>query len=326
MANGIAKPLCGGTAGGDTRFWVFVGIAGGAVGVIGGLVTAFDWIVKPAEHIIFTAGPYAFTAAIVASAAAGALLTAGFVWAMALDRLSSRDGLKACYAGVVTNIVGAFSSASDYFFPYTAQHDRSDVVVKPSYWNLVTLPPSEWVWCNSDSLQSPMIRSYYYTSEIEGAAIGSMIGAGVGAVGGFVLGLLAGVAIGCAGGPLLCLLAMLVALIVAAVVVLIAAAAGGGIGAAAAGSSAPSGTPAGGGGSQDLGTGDYVSVNANLVVYPEDKNAVVAWWVENTTVHGRSVVGEGAGGTAPFSFTDPRDNLEPDACPVITDKTPPPPR
>ena len=40
--------------------------------------------------------------------------------------------------------------------------------------------------------------------------------------------------------------------------------------------------------------------------------------------HGRSVLGEGVGGSAPFNFADPRDNLQPDACPVITDKTPRP--
>lgn len=318
------KPLCGGGSAGDTRFGTFVTVTGTVLSILGGLGTALGWFTNAAEHIVFSVGGFAFTTAIVAGAAAGALLSAGFVFVSAIDRLRSREGKKACYAGVADAIVPSFDSGWDTVFPFAAQHDRVDVVIKPTYWSYVTLPPSEYVYCNTDSLDSPLIRSYYFSSEIKGAAIGSMIGAGVGAVGGFILGLLAGVAIGCAGGPILCALAFLVALLVAAAVVLASAFIGGNIGRAAAGDSNPEGTPAGGEGSQDLGSGDYVSVNGNLVVYPEDRNAIVSWWVEDTTVHGRSHFGEGTGGGSPFTFPDPRDRLEPDACAVITDKEPAP--
>jgi hypothetical protein len=198
------------------------------------------------------------------------------------------------------------------------------VVVKPNYWNLVTLPSSQFVWCNNDLLTSPLLRSYYFSSEIQGAAIGSMVGAGIGAVGGFIAGLLVGVLIGCAT-IILCLLAFLVALIVAAVAVLVGAFAGGNIGRAIAGNSSPSGSPSGGLPIiQTVSNGDYVSINANLILYPDDNNAVVAWWVDNTTISGRSKRGEGVGGSSPFNFTDPRDNFNPDNCHLITDKEPAP--
>ena len=318
------KPLCGGTTPGDTRIGTFIAVVGVVLGAIGGLGTALGWFASPAEHIVFSVGSVSFTAAIVAGSAAGALLTAGFVFVSAIDRLKSRDGVKACYAGVADAFVPAFESGWDTVFPFAAQHDRMDVVVKPAYWPLVVMPPSAFVHCNDDSLDSPVIRSYYYSDEIEGAAYGSMVGAAVGAVGGFIAGLLVGVAIGCAGGPILCAIAFLVALLVAAAIVLAAAFAGGNIGRAIAGNSTPSGSPAGTEGSQELGSGDYVSVNGNLVVYAEDNNAIVSWWVESTSVHGRSTFGEGVGGGSPFNFTDPRDRLEPDACRVIRDDEPPP--
>jgi hypothetical protein len=49
-------------------------------------------------------------------------------------------------------------------------------------------------------------------------------------------------------------------------------------------------------------------------------NAVVAWWVQSTTLHGGpSTNGESPGGGAPYPFTDPDVNLQPDACPPRVD-------
>ena len=80
-------------------------------------------------------------------------------------------------------------------------------------------------------------------------------------------------------------------------------------------------------------TGDYITVNANLIVYGEDNGAWAAWWAEHVTLHGHSTHGEGVGSGAPFNFADARDNLEPDACrrkPTSTsggsDQPPEPPR
>ena len=121
----------------------------------------------------------------------------------------------------------------------------------------------------------------------------------------------------------LCLLSLLVAALIALVAVLILAFAGRPDRTGAAGDSDPTGTPAGGGAAADIATGDYVSIHGNMVLYAEDNNAIVAWWVESTTFHGRSTSGEGTGGSSPFPFTDPRDHLEPSACWVITDTEPP---
>lgn len=316
MAN---KPLCGsaGQATGDSilsRILAWLAL----IGTIGGIVSGITQAVA-ATTIVTILGVSA-TAGMWLAGVAGAVVGLVIIIASVVDRLSSRKGLSACYAGVVTSITPSYSDFASNIAPYTAQHDRVDVVVKPLYWDLVER--GLHVYCDTDSLESPLIRGYDYSSEIVGAAVGSIIGGVVGAVGGILLAALAAAAIGCAT-VILCLLALLVALLIALAAVLILAFAGGQIGRAAAGDSSPTGTPSAGGAAADIATADYVSIHGNMVLYPEDNNAIVAWWIESTTVHGRSTSGEGAGGSAPFPFTDPRDHLEPDACRVITDQEPP---
>ncbi|HEY0549019.1 MAG TPA: hypothetical protein VGF13_05420 [Verrucomicrobiae bacterium] len=316
------KPLCGsaGQATGDTilgRIIAWLGLGGTIGGIIGGIVNGVE------ATTIFTLWGISATVGMWAAAAAGAAVGLVIVIASVYDRLSSREGLKACYAGTVTAIIESFGDVGSNLAPYVAQHDRVDVVVKPLYWDLVS--KGLHVYCDLDSLQSPLLRGYYYSSEIKGAGIGSVVGAGVGAVAGILIAAAVVAGIGCAT-VILCLLALIVAAIIALVAVLVFAFIGGQIGRAAAGNSDPTGAPAGGGDGGAIKVGDYVSINGNMVLYPEDNNALVAWWVENTTVHGRSTSGEGIGGSSPFPFTDPRDNLEPDACHVITDKEPAPPR
>src|SRR5207244_1199279 len=102
-------------------------------------------------------------------------------------------------------------------------------------------------------------------------------------------------------GPILCAIALIVALLVAAVVVLAAALIGGNVGRAITGSSDPTGT-IGSGKLEVIGLGDYVTVQGNLVAFGEDNNAIVSWWVESTYIYGRSVHGEGTGGGAPFNY------------------------
>ena len=319
MTSGLSKPLCGGTKPGDALLGRFISLASGVSGGIGTIGGLLEWFTKPDQHIWFTVGGFSYSAAIVSGAAAGSLLTAAAVVFSAINRLTKPEGVQACYAGVINNIVASFDSGWDTVFPFAAQHDRADVVVKPLYWEIITLRPSQYIWCNNDSLESPLLRSYFFSSEVLGAAIGSIIGAVAGAIGGFILGLLSGAAIGCAGGPILYLLAFLVALIVAAIVTLVGAFAAGNIGRAVAGDSSPTGTPTSSSGSSEISNGDYVSINGNLIAYAEDNNAIVAWWVDNTTISGRSSLGEGIGGNSPFSFIDPRDNYNPDSCRRITD-------
>jgi hypothetical protein len=314
------KPLCGsfGQATGDTilsRIIAWLGAVGTIAGIIGGISDAIG-----ATSVVTVIGVSA-TVGMWAAAGVGAGVGLVIVIASVYDRLSSRDGKRACYAGVVTSITESFNDVGSNLAPYAAQHDRVDVVVKPAYWDLVS--QGLHVYCDSDSLESPLIRSYYYSDEIKGAGIGSIVGAAAGVAAGLLLGALAAAAIGCAT-VILCIFALILAAIIALAAVLILAFAGGQAGRAIAGDSDPTGTDSAGGDAGAIGVGDYVSVNGNMVLYPEDNNAVVAWWVEDTTVHGRSTSGEGAGGSSPFPFTDPRDQLEPDACRVIKDDEPAP--
>jgi hypothetical protein len=136
------------------------------------------------------------------------------------------------------------------------------------------------------------------------AGTGAIIGAAVGLVPGVLLGVLAGVAIGCAT-VILCLLALIVAAIIAAAVVIAAAVAGGQIGKAAGESSQPSAD------GTELAVGDYITTNGNLLNIEFLDGARGYWWASDTTLHGRST------GVAPFSYTDPDANLNPDACPII---------
>jgi hypothetical protein len=304
------QPACGGPGALDNAIlskivtWVTTGISIGT-----GLGSLIGWLTGGlSETILGIVSPVGVIFGALGGAGAGVAI----VFVPALDRISAKEGWKLCYAGVVTAIEESFNKALDFLAPYTAQHDRADVVIKPAYWQIVLR--GLYVWCNIDTLHSPLIRSYFKSADVIGAAYGSMIGAVVGATGGFFLGLLAGAALGCAF-PLLCLLAILLALLIALGTTLTGAFLGGNLGRAFAGvPSEPVGTPAGGLGLEDVSVGDYVTINANVALYSEDNNAAVAWWVERTTLHGRSSFGQGPGGGHPFYFKDPQEHLNPDRC------------
>jgi hypothetical protein len=320
------KPSCGGTAIGDTQFGNTTTVISAILAILGGLTTAYG--IATSTTVIALLG-FLVPLAVVAAALAGGLGVLVIVLVGGYSTLAPRQGIHECYAGVVAFIQEAFSDGWSIYFPFTAQHDRVDVVVKPLYWDVVARSPQLFIWCNVDSLASPMIRSYFRTPEVVGAVSGAMYGAGVGAAIGICLGIAAGAAIGCLGivTILLCLIAILLALLIAAVIALIGAFIGGSVGRLAAGPSSPSGSVPGGDDKTVIRTGDYLSVNANLVVFPDDKTAWVAWWTEHVTLHGHSTHGEGTGGGPPFNFADARDNLEPDACPRrVTDSEPEPPR
>lgn len=313
------KPPCRGAGVVDTDLGRLIWVLTGIVSLIGFLAEAYPWFSGPAAGKLTTIFGTAYPAAVILGAVAGAAVALGWVIVAAYNRLNSIPGIKTCYGGVVVNIVEAFSSPLEDVFPFVGQHDRTDVVVKPDYWPLVVLPPSDYVYCGSDSMQSPLLHSYYYTDEVEGAAIGSIIGAVVGAGVGIFAGMAVGLAIGCAATLFVaCLVALIVAALVAAAAVLMGAGLGGNIGRMIAGGSSPTGTPVDGSGARDIALGDYVSVHVNLVVFGPDNNAMAAWWVESTDVHGRSTHGEGTGGGAPFNYADARDNLADDTCDPLT--------
>lgn len=317
------KPLCGsvGQLSGDTILSRIVAVLGG-LGTIGSVAGAIQSVIAATD--IITIIGIAAMAGFWAAAVGGAVVGLAIIGASVVDRLFPPKGLKGCYAGVVTSITPSFSDVQSNFAPYTAQHDRVDVVVKPDYWSLVVRGPN--VICDTDSEDSPLIRGYAFSSEIAGAATGSAIGGVIGAILGILAGAaLAGLAAGAVAAALGCatvvlcpvaiIVGILVAFVVALVAVLVLALIGGQIGRAIAGDSSPTGTQSSdSSAAASIATADYVTINGNMVIYGEDENAIVARWIESTTIHGSSSSGEGTGGSSPFPFTDPQDNLNPDGC------------
>jgi uncharacterized membrane protein len=304
------KPTCG-SQGDSTDDLIKVILAiWGVVGTIGS-VAGF---LAGATSVITILGISAL-ALIWLSAAGAALATVITVFAFYWDRcLQDPDGLAACSAGVINDIVASFSTTSEQIFWFTAQHPRVDVVVKSEYWDLVQ-ELALFVKCADDPDHSPIIEGFYHSDQVCAVELGSAIGAVVGGVVGIIAGVAIAAAIGCAGsGPfyILCLIvAILVAAIVAAIITYIGAGVGGGIAGGIAGTDEPPSDDSG----NVLGVGDYVSTFGNLITYGGEDGARVYWFVDRTVLHGRSA------GSPQFSYKDPDANLLEPACPsreVIT--------
>jgi len=308
----------------------------GAAGIISGIYSAVSYSGQIVSFVKDIAIAQGVTAGTTLAAAAGAAL--GFAIGLAIvigkasDRLQSRPGINRCYGGVVNGLALAYSSGADWAFPYGAQHDRVDVVVKRAYWPLINAAPATWAWCAADRRTSALIRSYFFSQKVKAGAQGAITGAVVGGIGAAVVGYFAGVGVAAAIGSaacaaslwfyLLCLLiVVVVALLVALVLTLISATVGGAIGAGAAGggSGAPSAPGSGSTAPTPIAVGQYITLTGNVTIYGEDNNAWVTWWVDVTTMppvlHGVSIAGEGPGGGAPFNFVD-ADGGFTDACPA----------
>ena len=231
------------------------------------------------------------------AAAAGAVATLIFVglhWYHSC--LKKNETLKECSSGVVNNIVEAWSSSKEGFLPFTAKHDRVDIVVKSMYWDLLIGPFVLFVHCNDDADSSPILRAYYKDPSVCAAGMGATIGAAVAVVPAILAGLAVAALIGCAATLFFgCLLAILVAALVAAAVVLIGAIIGGHIGRGLAEDTSPSSPE------KSLVTGDYVMTRGGLMPRGEDEFARVYWFVDETSLLGKSM------GQSPFSFKDPDD-------------------
>jgi hypothetical protein len=273
-----------------------------------GVYTAASSIVKAGMDAasVFTVFGISFSAYAV-SALIGAAITVLVVIVFVIDRCGSKGGAAGCAAGVIERMIPSFASASDYLFPFTAMHDRADVVVKSSYWHVVA-NNAQFVDCGPDSQTSPLLHCFYKSDEVCRAGAAAIAGAIIGAVVGVIAGAAIGAAIGCAT-IILCIIALLVALIVAVVCVLIIAAVSAWLALAAG----PNTSPTSSGGST-LKVGDYVTAKGNLIVHSSMDGAIAEWFTTDTTLHGSSMSGEGPGGSAPFPFTDPDTNLVPDAC------------
>lgn len=306
------KPDCGsaGAVAGSTVSTIPADISW-SIGIVSGVGSIVAYVSKASSMAILTYFGISAVALVWLAAVAAAAITIFAVFDFWRVRcLAHPDTQSACSAGVIERIVPSFGSASDELFPFSAMHDRIDVVVKCRYWFRVE-NAAAFVFCNTDPDESPILRGYYHNAKVCAAGAGSTIGAVVGGVAGVFLGALAGGAIASlACGPFawLCLiLAVIVAAVIAAVCVLVGALAGGQIGKWAA--SDPGATADDG---SVLVVGDYVTTKGGLLTSGDDQGARVYWFVDTTTLHGRSLL------SPPFSHTDPDDpvtGLTIDACP-----------
>jgi hypothetical protein len=298
MANG--KPICGSQGESTDDTLTFILFALGLLGTIIGIVQGAAWTVAQAQAVTLLG--ITAPGGVWLGGVGGGVLVLVIVFGFYFKRcLEDPDGLDACSAGVVNGIVESFDSPVNEVFPFTAMHDRVDVVVKSIYWNLVQ-ENAQFVKCAGDPDASPVLQGFYYSDEVCAAALGATIGAAAGAVVGIIVAA-AIAAIGCAT-IILCILAILVAALIAAGAALAGAFIGGQIGKAIAGDSDPTAT-----GGNTIQTGDYVTTKGNLITSGDFDGARVYWFVEETTLHGRST------GAPQFSFTDPDTNLIDDACP-----------
>ena len=273
---------------------VAVAEALGAISVAGGVITV-------------TVGK---TALVIGTAAAGGVL-AGFATAVVLivvigtyviDRCTQGPGLSECIGGVVNEVVESFSSTLDQLLPFSAMHDRVDVITKSIYWNAVE-DGNAFVFCTDPAppRRSEILRCYFYDRSVCDAASGALVGAGAGAVAGVIAAALVAAAIGCAT-IILCLIALIVAVLVAAAAVLIGAMIGGQI----AKGDPESHSPTAGSG-ETLASAHLVTVRGNMKRRAYDSDANVIYWASSANFHGMSM------SLQPFSYCEIDDELT-DGC------------
>lgn len=277
-------------------------------GIIGGVVS----FVKFAEAL---PGIVAFLGGASAGGATAGLLAGIVVFTTIViyldDRCIEKEGTSECVAGVVHNIVQDFDSALDELFPFTAMHDRIDLVVKSGYWDKVENNAAH-VFCTDDDFprKSEIIRCYYFTDRVCNAAKGATVGGAVGLIGGIIAGAAIAAAIGCAT-VIFCLLAILLAAIVAALAVLVGALIGGQIGKALSDDTTPSDDTG-----SEISIGDLITVNGKIVARGYDEGANTIYWVDASSLSG---VAPDTIPNDPFSYCEINDIFTMDACPVIID-------
>lgn len=228
------------------------------------------------------------------------------------DRCTPQDSPLVCVAGVVQNIVQELNGVLEYLFPFTTMHDRIDLVVKSTYWDLVESNAVK-VFCTEEDPStfrtSEIIRCYYFTPRVCSIVSGALVGAVVGGIVGVAIGAaIAVLVIGCAT-VVLCLLAILAAMAIAAVAALLGAAAGG----AAVLLTSDNENPSDSSGTV-IGIGNLITVNGNILTREYDEGANVIWWVTNSALSGNAPDGIASN---PFSYCDINEIFPMDSCPRI---------
>jgi hypothetical protein len=206
-------------------------------------------------------------------------------------------------AGVVHEVVGSFDSALDEIFPFSAMHDRVDVLAKSRFWD-VSEDNQAFVHCTDAEppRRSELLRCYFDDRRVCDAAHGAQIGAAAGAAAGIILAALAAAAIGCAT-VILCLIALLVAAIIVAAVALAGAFAGGQIAKELSTDDSPTA-----GSGETLTVGYLVTIRGSLKRREYDEGANVIYWASSAQFHGTSVSPQ------PLSYCEIDDELVDEGC------------
>jgi hypothetical protein len=282
----------------------FGSILGTAFGIAGGISTFLGAVDKLPAVIGFlgVAGAGAVSGAI------GGAAVIILVIMYANDRCVTGKGLQECVAGVVNSIVESFSDGFQNLFPFTAMHDRAEIVVKSRFWDILE-SSGAFVQCTDAPTpqRSEIMRCYFFSADVCAAETGAVVGSVIGAVGGVIAAAAIAAAIGCAT-IVLCIFALILAFVVAVVAALVGALIAGQIGRATAADSHPaddSGT--------SLMTGDLVSVNGQRSRRQYDDGAWVMWFARSITMHGHVTDGITSN---PFSYCDIDDELPADSCPL----------
>jgi hypothetical protein len=309
------RPRCG-TAEGEIVPEVLTQV-GAIIGVIGSLISAAIAIggaigsIKVVGGVITIVNSSGATVVTLVGATAGGAL-AGLVTAVALiimiglfvdDRCLGDKGLAECASGVVTGVLDSFDSALDELLPFSAMHDRVDLLAKSRFWDAIE-DGEAFVFCTEQETprRSELLRCYFYDSRVCGAAQGALFGGIAGGVGGIIAAAAIAAAIGCAT-LILCLFALLLAVLVAAVAVLVGALIGGQIGKAVSTDNDP--TAATG---EAIAVGQLVTVRGNMVRREYDNAANVLYFARQADFHGMSISPQ------PFSYCEIDDELDDDGC------------
>lgn len=297
------SPRCGEPSSSPTPTTTIMDIITAISAIVGAILGAVKFFGNAQAIAAFFGG--AAGAGAVAGAA-GAIFVIVAVGIYAHDRCIQGEGNGVCIAGVVTHLENSFSSVGDELFPFTAMHDRVDVVVKSRFWDVVE-SSNAFVHCTDHEFprRSEIQRCYYFEPRVCEAAQAGVVGAGLGGAAGVIAGAAIAAAIGCLT-VILCIVALIVAALVAATAALIGAFIAGQAAKAAAGDTDPTGS-----GGQPIVAGDLVSVRGNRKLREHDDNAGVLWWVSQTDLHGR--ISDGA--ARPLSYCDVDDELTTESCP-----------
>lgn len=268
---------------------------GEIAGIISAVISVITTIVAIAEFIALTDPETApGTIEAIRSFISGNTIAVGFgvglvtlivgvtiIEMFRVDRCNDVPGDPECVAGLVVDIVGGFKDETDDLFPFTATHDRADLLAKSRYWEIIERYNAFVYYTEHEdfSQRSELLRCYFYSDKTCRAINDALGGAWFGGILGTVLDTLIGMAVPACTNPFTCLLFLVVLAVVAAICVLAGALIGGQIGKANAQNNLIAGeTPEGN--ILPLTVGDYASIKGNLVNRNYDNYANVFWWVD----------------------------------------------